>query len=624
MVSTDVSPPGPLGRMARFAFRHRGLVVLGWLAALLLTIGLSSAFRGEFNVDYAAAGSDSKAAQQLLEERFPAQSGAIVTVVVHADGGAAGVRTEVGQLLGELRTVPHVVSAEDPYVTPGGLSEDGKTAVARLRLDVVNPGEMPVEDSTKLIDIAEQRSADGLDVALGGQAIFMAEGGAVGSEGLGIAAAAIILLLTFGSVVAAGLPIAVAIFGLLVSASLTGLIIRFVDAPEWSTSLATMMGIGIGIDYVLLMVTRFREWRAAGLDPEAATVATLDTAGRSVVVAGSTVVISLLGLFAMGISYMRGAALVTIAGVLVVLLASTTLFPALLGYLGRHVERLRLPIGRRRPVAVTADGHVNPSKFWLRWSRLVERHRYVAALAGVAALIAFAIPFFNVQFGFPDAGNNRTETTTRQAYDLISDGFGPGANGPLLIAVESGNQAELQKVRSAVASTPGVAQVSPPQLNQAGDTAVLNVIPTTGPQAAETDDLVHRLRDETVRGNRRVRSGRRSRSDFDRQYCGPGRPDPVPDRWSGAVVDAPAAGRIPQCGGGGQGSGDEPAVGGRFVRNGCPGPPRWLGRASGRHRHPDPVAAVRSGADVRGAVRLVDGLRGVPGQPDAGGVGPDR
>ena len=199
-------------------------------------------------------------------------------------------------------------------------------------------------------------------MALGGQTITQGEAAEIGSEAIGFAAAAIILLLMFGSVVAAGLPLIVAIAGLAVSSTLTGVLIAFIDAPDWSTSLATMMGIGIGIDYALLMVTRFREWRAAGLDPHTATVATLDTAGRAVMVAGSTVVISMLGLFAMGLSFMRGAALVTILAVLVVMLASVTLFPALLGYLGKHVDRLRLPLGRRRPTEVAVGGHVTPSR----------------------------------------------------------------------------------------------------------------------------------------------------------------------------------------------------------------------------------------------------------------------
>jgi RND superfamily putative drug exporter len=184
-----------------------------------------------------------------------------------------------------------------------------------------------------------------------------------------------------------------------------------------------------------------------------------------VVIAGTTVIVSMLGLFAMGLSYMRGAALVAIVGVLVVLAASVTLFPALLGYLGRHVDRLRLPTGRRRAAAtLSADGHAEPSRVWRRWSGLVERHRVVAVLAGVAVMLALAVPFLGVQFGFPDAGNNRTGSMTRQAYDAIADGFGVGANGPLLLAVDvpgTGGPAVPDGLRTAVAATPGVASVRP-------------------------------------------------------------------------------------------------------------------------------------------------------------------
>jgi RND superfamily putative drug exporter len=369
-------PLGPLGRLARLTYRRRGTVVLLWLATLLVTLGLSLACSGAFTADYSVAGSDSREAQQLLEQRFPAQSGATVTVVVRADAGVPSVRDDVGRLLADLRTVPHVTGTDDPFNTPGAVSADGRTLIAHARLDVVIPDDMPVTDSRRLIDIVRAHSDGQLTAALSGQPSIAAEQGSIGSEGIGLAAAAVILLLTFGSVVAAGLPILVAIAGLAISSALTGLLIRLVDAPNWSTSLAAMMGIGIDIDYVLLMVTRFREWRTAGLDSEAAAVATLDTAGRSVVVAGSTVIVSMLGLFAMGVSYMRGAALVTILGVLVILAASMTLFPALLGYFGRHVDRLRFTLGRRgSATSVTADGHVNPSRFWLRWGRFVERHK---------------------------------------------------------------------------------------------------------------------------------------------------------------------------------------------------------------------------------------------------------
>lgn len=488
-----------LSRLGRLAHRRRGRVLLGWVAAFLLVLGLARAFGGSFTADYSSPGSDSQQAQHVLEDRFPGQSGAVVTVAVHAESGVAGVRGEVGRALRDLSAVPHVSGADDPYSTPGAVSKDGETLLAHLRLDVTNADRMPVEDGRRLIAVAEDNSSDRLHIALGGQAVQKAQGGGIGSEGIGLAVAAVILLLTFGSVVAAGLPIVVALAGIAVSGSLTGLIVLVVDAPDWSTSLAAMMGIGIGIDYALLMVTRFREWRAAGLDPESATAATLDTAGRSVLVAGSTVIVSMLGLFAMGLSFMRGAALVTMAGVLIVLAASLTLFPALLGYLGRHIDRLRLPLGRRRRVAaVTADGHVDPGPSWLRWSGFVQRHRVASTVLGVAVLVALALPFLDVRFGFPDAGNNRAETTTRRAYDMIADGFGSGADAPLTLAVElppTGSDGAVSRLESALAGAPGVAAVSPPRLNPAGNTAVIDVTPSTAPQDSRTQDLVHRLRD---------------------------------------------------------------------------------------------------------------------------------
>jgi putative drug exporter of the RND superfamily len=360
---------------------------------------------------------------------------------------------------------------------------------------------MPVADTEEMIALAEAAERPGLEVALGGQTIVQGEASEVGSEMLGLAAAAVILLLMFGSVVAAGLPLLVALAGLAVSSTLTGLLIAVVDAPDWSTSLATMMGIGIGVDYALLMVTRFREWRAAGLDPYRATVATLDTAGRAVILAGTTVVISMLGLFAMGLSFMRGAALVTILAVIVVMAASVTLFPALLGYLGRHVDRLRLPIGRRAAVNVAVGGHVEPSRAWMRWSGLVDRHRWLAAGAGVLILLALATPYLDVRYGFPDAGNNAEDTQTRRAYDLLGEGFGEGSNGPLIVVAELPSRdaaSELTQVASAIGSTDGVVQVTEPVVNGAGDTAVITVIPREGQQSVATEELVEELRDTTL------------------------------------------------------------------------------------------------------------------------------
>jgi len=494
---------GPLGRLAGVMFRRRGRTVLTWGAALLIAVALASALGGEFKADYSAPGSDSGQAQQLLEDRFAAEAGDTVDVVIRADAGAQDptVRAEVKKVLAGLAALPHVVSVGDPFAAPGSVSPDGTTFLTHARLDVFNPQDMPVADTQRMLDVAQGASHDGMEISLGGQTVQQAEQGDIGSEMIGLLAAAIILLIMFGSVVAAGLPILVAVAGLAVSSTLTTVVISFVDAPDWSTSLATMMGIGIGIDYALLMVTRFREWRAAGLDPDAATVATLDTAGRSVMVAGTTVVISMLGLFAMGLSFMRGAAVVTILAVLVVMLASITLFPALLGYLGRHVDRLRFPVGRRHTVVVAAGGHVEPSSGWLAWSRLVARHRVIAASAGVIVLLVLAAPFLDVRFGFPDAGNNRESTSTRHAYDQIASGFGPGMNGPLLLVAElpaTGGEQALHGLADVVSEVHGVAAVTPPTVNRSGDAAVLTVIPAEGPQDPATEDLVSTLREDVL------------------------------------------------------------------------------------------------------------------------------
>jgi RND superfamily putative drug exporter len=501
--------------------------------------------------------------------------------------------------------------------------------VAHVRLDVDNPVDMPIATASGDRHRRRRRPA-GSTVALGGQSIQRAEQGEIGSEGIGLAAAIIILLLMFGSVIAAGLPVLVAVAGLAVSSTLTGLLINFVDAPDWSTSLATMMGIGIGIDYVLLMVTRFREWRAAGLDPEAATVATLDTAGRSVMVAGSTVVVSMLGLFAMGLSFMRGASLVTILGVVVVLAASVTLFPALLGYLGKHVDKLRLPLGRRAAITVAAGGHVEPGRGWLRWSGLVQRHRVVSALLGVAILLALAAPFLGVRFGFPDAGNNRETTTTRQAYDLVADGFGAGANGPLVLAVElprAGDTAALDKLAAALPGVDGVPRQCPRSSTRTGPPRSSLSCPRparrTPTPRTSSSGCATRCRRTIAGTGASVHIGRRHR-DRDRQHRQHRPADPAAHRRRGAAVHAAAPGLLPQRRRRGQGGRDEPAVRRRLVRCGRAGPAGRLGRPAGRHRHRDAAAGLRAGADVRGPVRPVDGLRGVPGQPDAGGLDPHR
>ncbi len=468
-----------------------------------MAIGLSAAFAGDFTADYSTPGSDSRQAQDLLEQRFPEQSGDTVDIVVRADQPVteAAVRSDVTDLLDELRGLPHVAAVDDPYTTPGGIAEDGQSLIARLNLDVVNPVDMPIEDTEELLAAADAAERPGLEVALGSQTIQQAEQSEIGSEMIALVVAALILLVTFGTVVAAGLPLGVALAGLAVSGTLTGVIAALTDVPDWSTALATMMGIALGIDYTLLMITRFREWRAVGLEPEAATVATLDTAGRAVLVAGGTVVVSMLGLFAMGLSFMRGAAVVTIVTVFIVMAAAVNLFPALLGYVGRWVDRLRLPIGRRSVPQVAADGHLVPTRRWAAWTRLIDRHSILVTVGGAAVLLALAAPFLGVRYGFPDAGNDPEDKSSRHAYDMAAESFGVGANGPLLLAAElssANDTTAVQNLATAIGDTPGVATAAPPTINADGDAALITVIPETGPQDGATEDLVRTLRDDVI------------------------------------------------------------------------------------------------------------------------------
>jgi RND superfamily putative drug exporter len=493
--------PGPLGKLAGLAFRRRGLVLLAWLLGLGLAIGLSSAFGGDLSNGATLPGSDSEQAQSLLEERFPAQSGDRVDVVVRADEVTSpAAESRVEALLGQLAGMPHVAEVEDPYSTGSSVSPDGRTLMARVYLDVANPNDMPIEDTAKLLAAAEDAEGGGLEIALSGQAVQLAEAPGGSTEMIGLIAAAVILLLTFGSLVAAGLPLAMAIGALVVSSSLVGLVAAVVDVPNFAPLLGAMLGIAVGIDYALLMVTRFREWRVVGLDPETATVATLDTAGRAVLVAGGTVIVSMAGLFAMNLSIMDGTALVTMVAVLIVMLAALTLFPALLGYWGRWIDRLRLPLRPRHAVEVSADGHLVPATGWVRWSGLVQRRSGLAVGGSLALLVLLAVPFLGVHFAIPDAGNDSVGSSNRQAYDMMAESFGPGASGPLLVAVDltRADDAALEQLHAGLESTAGVAAVSPPRVNRDGDTALLTVVPTTGPQDTATVDLVRTVRENVI------------------------------------------------------------------------------------------------------------------------------
>jgi putative drug exporter of the RND superfamily len=481
-----------LAALADVAYRHRGRMVLGWIVAAVVIIALGSSFAGEYNADYDTPGSESEAASNLTEREFDGYSGQEVYVVWEADAGAdsPAVMERVDAFLAEAKQVDHI--AEE---TQTRISQDGTIGATTLPLTV--PGwEVEKEDGEALIEAAEANSGDGLEIKLGGDPIYRAQE-APTPEGIGFLGAAIVLLIAFGSVVAAGLPLAMAAIGLgITSGGLILLLANVVDVPDWTTAVSGLIGIGVGIDYALLVLTRFRAAMAEGKDRHDAVVEAVTTAGRSVIIAGATVVIAVLGLLLTGLPYMTGVAISASLAVLVVMLAAVSLLPALLSYLGPRVDRLRIPfLGR----TLRAEG--NSESPAARWSHIVQRRPWPFAIAATVLLLALAAPALGMRLGFPDAGNDPTDTMTRQAYDLQTEGFGPGTNGPLVIAAELPDASAAEDI-DALAETlrgeQGVAFVPDPVVNEAGSAAIVTVIPTTSPQDEATEELVMRLREDVL------------------------------------------------------------------------------------------------------------------------------
>jgi putative drug exporter of the RND superfamily len=479
---------GRLGRLGGLVHRRRGRVVLGWIVALVAVIALAPLLKGSSNANFETKGSESERASALLKQRFPGRTADSVTVVWKAsDARSPQVRQRVDGFLQRAKRLEAVGNAGPPRVSP-----DGAIATTTLELDRAG-FDVPDATGTKLIDLAKQSSGDGLTILLGGNVIRNAEGGG-SPEGVGLLAAAVVLLIAFGSIVAAGLPLAVALFGLGISTSLIGVLANVVDVPDFAPAVAGLLGIGVGIDYALLVLTRFRATLNGGADVEGAVVEAVATAGRSVLIAGTTVLISVLGLFLMGVSYLQGVALSASLAVLVVMAAAVTLLPALLSLAGPRVNKLRIP-GLRRTLA-----HERPAAA-ARWSRFIQRRPWPAAIVGAAIVLALAAPVLGLRLGFPDEGNDQAGSMTRAAYDTVTQGFGPGANGPLLLVADtprSTRQQDLQRLAGAVRADRDVAFVAPAQPSPDGRAAVMTVVPRSSPQSDATTQLVKRLRTDVV------------------------------------------------------------------------------------------------------------------------------
>ncbi len=491
---------GVVARVARWAMRHRRTVVIGWLVLLVGSLAASGAVGTRFATNFSLPGSESQRATDLLRRDFPAQAGDSDQIVLAARRGSvtdAGVRARVESMLTRVAALPHVTGVVSPYGARGAraISPDGRVAFATVNFD--EPANvLPTSSVQRVIDVATAAATPQLQVALGGQAIEAVQKPSLGAAtAVGLLAAIIVLLVTFGSFVAMGLPILTALLGLGTGIGLAGIASHAIDMPNFSTELAAMIGLGVGIDYALFIVTRFRENYLVGGDVQDAVVGAMDTAGRAVLFAGATVIIALLGQFALGISFLYGLAVASALAVLMTMLAALTVLPAFLSRIG---ERIGRPRASRRG-ASGADAA--PTGFWVRWSGAIERHPWAGAIVGLAIMLLLASPALALRLGNSDAGNDPAGQTTRQAYDVLAKGFGPGFNGPLLVVASlprAADAAALTTVASALRATPDVVSVSPARVSPHGLTAVFSVYPRSAPQALATTQLVSTLRERTL------------------------------------------------------------------------------------------------------------------------------
>ncbi|MCC7365476.1 MAG: MMPL family transporter [Dehalococcoidia bacterium] len=480
--------------LAGFCYDHRRAVAGGWVLLLVALITLGATFGGEFHTSFDGPDSDSKDAIGILEEHgFGARTGSQGQVVFEAGQGVSdpAVRSAMERFFAAIEANVPGTEVVSPYSDVGTrqVSADGRIAYAEVNFSE-RTGEEYIEAGDRIKELRQDVAVDGLTVELGGE--MFAEFSEPSSELIGIAGAAVILLLAFGSLLAMGLPIIAALFGIGTGIGVMQLAMNGIDMPNFTTPVAAMIGIGVGIDYALFIVTRYRSSLHHGQAPREAIETAIDTAGRAVMFAGITVVISLMGLVFMD---MPGLAIGASLAVLMTMFAAITLVPAILGFAGRSIDRFGLPHRKQ------AEG-VAKETFWHRWSRMVQRYPWPATVGAVVLLLVLAFPVVSLRLGFSDAGNRPETDTSRRAYDLLSDGFGPGFNGPMLAAVETprgdADVAALEQLSARLNETPGVAFASPVIRNEAGDAAIFTIIPETSPQDSATAELVHDLRDEII------------------------------------------------------------------------------------------------------------------------------
>ncbi|GAA2131681.1 MMPL family transporter [Glycomyces algeriensis] len=476
------SKPSALARLSGWTQRRPLIALLLWVLVFAAAIGASGAVGSAFEDDNSMPGTESQELSDLLDERAPEANELTVQVVFGAEDVAAE-QDRIAAFLADLGDEPGVTGVNDPFAEYGAVSEDGTVGYATLTWDGTTA------EAADLIPKAEEASSDGLEFALGGDVIREAgEGGGGAAEGIGMLAALVILVFMFGSLLAASLPLITALFAVGTAFCLSMLVSHAVTLPTFLTPIMFLVGFGVGVDYALLIFARFRAEIQHGASRRAAAAIALDTAGRSVLFAGSVVIVALMGLFALGLGSLQAVAIAVALTVLVTMLASVTLLPALLALFGKRIEK---SVRKKAARAKRA-----PGSRWVGWSRFVEKQAWLAIIVVTAGLVALATPLLDLRLGFADAGTDTEGTTSREAYDLLSDGFGEGFNGPLMV-VTDGTEAEANAAFAAMNGLDTVAMASPP-FAIGDDLWMSTVVGTAGPADQATVDLVHELRDDVL------------------------------------------------------------------------------------------------------------------------------
>ena len=492
-----------MARFARWCFFHRRAVLAAWLIALIGFFAIGRLTGSAYSDSSSLPGTDSAKALEVLTTHFPAQAGDSDQIVVQAKHGtlrSPAVETAVTSMLARVDRLPEVRSVTSPYSSEGQMSRDGTIGFATVKLDA-QAANVPDSAIKTLISTAQSADSSFLNVQLGGAAIekITSTGGDYASVMLGIMAALVVLFFAFRrSLYGALLPIISALVAIGVGTSMVNILTHAITVATWVPEVAVLVSLGVGVDYALFIVSRHRNGLLAGQTPEDAAVTALNTSGRAVLLAGLTVCVALLGLFALQLGYLYGVAVTVTLVVALTMLASLTLLPAMLGFLGPKVLRR----AERTMLAQQGRQVEQTGTFWLRWAEGLGRGPAIPAVLALAVIALLALPFISMRSGLVDASTDPASTTTYQAYQLLAKGFGPGLNGPLMLVGEVASPADQARFAAFVDSArtqPGVAGVTPPQLSPDSKADVAEVYPTTGPQSSATTTLLDRLRSEVPR-----------------------------------------------------------------------------------------------------------------------------